>query len=60
MIIIDFKCRSCSKIEEFFIDKQSKAMRLCSCGGLMDRQLSTANIHLDSSFPGAKMRKTNA
>lgn len=55
MPIYDFVCESCNKTEEKITSMLTESVA-CSCGGIMWRQISAPNFHLDGTdpdFPGA-------
>jgi len=44
VILVDFKCRDCGKIEEVLVDS-SKWIDFCLCGGVCDRIISFGKVY---------------
>jgi hypothetical protein len=66
-ILKDFKCDSCNKVQERFLDASVDTVA-CSCGDVAHRIISMPTISLDGTddgFPGAyskwaRVREENA
>ena len=61
-IVVDYKCNGCGEVSERFLHRRESELSypvfVCgSCGGVLEKQLSAPKAVLDSSFPGARIKR---